>query len=171
MKSRLFVALASGALVLAMVPAVASAAPNAQGNTTVVDVNVTAGTTIYAPAAFRIGSGYPGETVGSANVQQVQWYSNEYPLYLTAQLSDLVGIGAPANTIDAKNVHYWAGVVDKGSLDAVRSVVQFTNVAGDTDTNGTLEARSTQDFALRAFIPSANADDYVGTLTFAVEVP
>jgi hypothetical protein len=162
MKSRLIVALASGALALTMIPAAASAAPPTTG----VDVVVSAGTTIYAPAAFRIGSGFPGQTVGAANVQTVEWLSNEYPLYLTAQLSDLVGVTTSTNTIDASDVHYWAGSTDHGSLDTVQNVAQFLDVS-----DGTLESRSSQDFTLRVFIPSVNADDYFGTLTFGVEVP
>jgi hypothetical protein len=158
MKSKLIAACAIGALALILVPLTVSAA----GPTTV-SVQVTTGTTILAPAAVTVPSGFPGQTTTSPNAT-VSWWSNETGKVVSAQLDGALTGTNPVHTIAASDVEVSSPTYAWGTLDAVRPVANIADVSG-----GTIEGASSSTFNIRVHIPSAAADTYSNTLTWSVQ--
>ncbi len=161
MKSTLIAACATGALALLLLPAAVLAV-----NPTPVSVTVTTGTTITAPAAFSIGSGFPGQTVTTVAPQDISWWSNETGKTLTVTLD--TALTSPAsNTIAQADVEFASSVAPYTgwvALNASRPVADIADVSG-----GTNEAQSAAQFDLRVNIPSAAAGTYSSTLTWTVQ--
>jgi hypothetical protein len=165
MQSKLIAACATGALALLLLPLAASAA-----NPTPVSVTVTTGTTITAPAAVDIGSGFPGQTVTSAD-QDVSWWSNEYPLQLSVELdSALTNDQGTAPTGDDTTIA--RGDVEVSSADyPTWTPLNVAQPVADV-VDITAATRETQDqsvFNLRVNIPSATEGTYRSTMTWTVQ--
>jgi hypothetical protein len=160
---------AAGALVIVMLPGVASAArPNPYCTqvsydstevpcTTAVTLSVGTGTAIIVPLAFSIGSGMPGQDVEST-VQTVEWNSNETTLAITVQLSDLV---SGSNAIEFEDVYLREGASTRYFTAAPLWVKNIVHLQADSDH---------QDFYLGLKIPGAEAPEgtYAATLTFGI---
>ena len=176
---------AAGMLLVAMLPATASAATgdtNCNGNggsdcVTGVTLVVTIGTTIYAPADFTIGTGFPGQVVTSA-LQTVEWLSNDTGLDLAAQLSDMTctvtsGTCVNAGTNQLIDNEDFGLIVGAGSENAFGSTPLFVHALAVTGAEKTDladgDAADSQDFNIVAHVPSVHDGDYTGTLTFSVQ--
>lgn len=158
MQRTLIGAVATGALAVLATAAVATAA----GPTTV-SATVSGGTTILAPGAVNIGSGYPGQTI--SNSGSVSWWSNEAGKQIAAQLDGDLSDGAlpTAHSISAADVKLTSPAhLTPSGLNNVSPVATIPSVST------TLEAPSSSGFTLTLLIPSAAEGTYTNTLTWSV---
>ena len=115
------------------------------------------GTVIFAPAAIDIGSGFPGQTVTSAEAT-VSWVSTETTKDLMVTLDGPLSDGATPtpHTIATSNVWFSAfGAAFQQMLTALK--------VADLD-----HAPQSADFHVRVTVPSAPAGTYGGTITWSV---
>jgi hypothetical protein len=182
MKSRLLALCAAGALIMTVAPAIVSAAnpscnPSSGPATgTVCDTGLTltvkAGTTIWAPSTISVTAGFPGEVTASAS-QTVYWLSNEDGKHLTVSASslDCALCTGTYKSIDNEDIAFNDGTNDNwlGSAYTVASSLTADGkeyiVAGP---GGLQETRNSQAFTIKVAVPSVEAGDYAGTLTFSV---
>jgi hypothetical protein len=178
MKSKLIALGAAGALMMALIPVAAAA--NDIGSTTVVSVTVSEGTTIFAPAAFSIGTGIPGVTVTSSR-QVVEWYSNATATkYLGVILANLANGGSSIPAADVKMALSISSTPTYGAYAALDTSTKLSMVpkmgAGCTTTPGvdyadvcpSGDTRGSEGFLLQLLIPTVPANTYSGTMTFSV---
>jgi hypothetical protein len=117
------------------------------------------GTVIFAPAAIDFGSGFPGQTVTSAEAT-VSWVSTDTTMDLMVTLDGPLSDGATPtpHTIATSNVWFSAfGAAFQQMLTALK-------VAD-------LSATPPVEFRLRVTVPSAPAGTYSGTITWSVSGP
>jgi hypothetical protein len=186
MKSKLIALGAAGAMLIALVPAVSAANPpcdptdgvGAAQNTgvpvavcdTTLNLTVTLGTTIWAPASINIGSNFPGQYQESA-AQIVEWLSNETLMELDVSMAGLAATNASTHKTIANDQMYY--VVDPAGTPVLNNMATPYTIAADlVETGATFDTKDHQHFAVGVDVPSVVADnDYTGLMTFAVVDP
>jgi hypothetical protein len=194
MKSRLFTALAIGALSVAMVPGIASADQptldvNA-ANATEVNVTVSEGTTLYVPALIEINTlatsdpAFPGQIVDGTKLlytgnPMIEWFSNQESMFISADMPDLRQGPAGTQYIADEDVSLFLvsqSEVPDHETEAVKAQEPVGNFGGvplrvgtiDDVSNLTDEDLDSQRFSLQVFIPSADEGMYSADITWSV---
>ena len=158
MQSRLISALVAGALALA-VAAPAMAADNTPATTTI-NVEVSAGTTLVAPASYDL-SGYPGQAVN--DTEAVGYYTNEDQMVITVDVGDVTcqdascGFGTTPDVILDDNVFVTTADTSNLSMASVRDVNEMVE---------NQYSEQTENVRFDLTIPSVRVGTYSGTVTF-----
>lgn len=158
MQSRLISALVAGALALA-VAAPAMAADNTPEETTI-NIEVSSGTTLVAPASFDL-SGYPGQAVNDQEV--VGYYTNEDAVVITVDVGDVTCVDASCGFGSTPDV------IQDDSIFVTTADTNNQDMASVRDVNEMVEnqySQQTENVRFDLTVPSVRVGSYTGTVTF-----